>query len=287
MYSILFNFYLGTYSSFAAKLANVKAIFTNFGANYINSSVLKILYKIIDPVIDIHICNSLSGKNTLLDEMRFKKDKVFLIKNGIDTKRLDTNTLFKNPFSSFLGNKKIIGCVSNLLPDKDPFNFLKVAQIVAKKNKNVFFVLVGSGPYENKIKDYYLKNDMEKYFKLFTNRDDGPYISKYFDICLLTSRREAFPNVLLEYMYWGKPCVVTNVGDCANIVEHNKTGKVVNSGSPEEIANAIQFFLDNKQISIEMGKNGRKKLLKIIQLIYIRKLLNKYESILSSNDQEF
>ena len=100
---------------------------------------------------------------------------------------------------------------------------------------------------------------MGKYVFLLTNRTDGPIFPKFFDICVLTSKREGFPNVLLEYMYWGKPCVVTNVGDCGRIVEHDITGKVVQPNSPKQLAKAIKFLLDNKSLAINFGKNGKRK----------------------------
>jgi glycosyltransferase involved in cell wall biosynthesis len=52
----------------------------------------------------------------------------------------------------------------------------------------------------------------------------------------LTSRSEAFPNVVLEAMATGIPCVTTDAGDCATMLRD--LGKVVPVGDANALAHA-------------------------------------------------
>jgi glycosyltransferase involved in cell wall biosynthesis len=56
------------------------------------------------------------------------------------------------------------------------------------------------------------------------------------------SHTESFPNAVGEAMACGVPCVVTDVGDAAEIVA--ETGLVVPPGAPDELARAILAMRD-------------------------------------------
>jgi glycosyltransferase involved in cell wall biosynthesis len=60
--------------------------------------------------------------------------------------------------------------------------------------------------------------------------------------CLSSAWGEAFPVAIAEAMATGIPCVVTAVGDCAELV--GNTGRVVPAGDPRALASAIQALLE-------------------------------------------
>jgi glycosyltransferase involved in cell wall biosynthesis len=77
--------------------------------------------------------------------------------------------------------------------------------------------------------------------RLLGMRDDLPDLNNAFDIASLSSMAEAFPNVVLEAMACGVPCVVTDVGDAAHMV--GGTGTVVPRRDPQALAQAWSAML--------------------------------------------
>lgn len=69
------------------------------------------------------------------------------------------------------------------------------------------------------------------------SRDDIEKISRAFDLHVLASRTEAFPNVVAETMLSGTPNVVTDVGDAGLMV--GNSGWIVRPRNSEQLAEAI------------------------------------------------
>ncbi|MGX7872024.1 glycosyltransferase [Mesorhizobium sp. ORM6] len=67
--------------------------------------------------------------------------------------------------------------------------------------------------------------------------DDVAGLMNAFDIHVLASRSEAFPNVVAEAMACGTPCVATDVGDIGTLV--GNTGFVVPSQDPDALSRSI------------------------------------------------
>ncbi len=65
--------------------------------------------------------------------------------------------------------------------------------------------------------------------------------------------------VLLECMAAGKPIVATRVGDIPKVIENYITGILVEPCKEEEITNAIRYLLKNNNISLEIGKNAKRR----------------------------
>jgi glycosyltransferase involved in cell wall biosynthesis len=69
-------------------------------------------------------------------------------------------------------------------------------------------------------------------------QNDMPGFYKTCDVFVLSSHGEAFPNVVAEAMLAGLPCIVTDVGDAAEII--GDTGWVVPAKDPQALAAAMQ-----------------------------------------------
>ncbi len=77
------------------------------------------------------------------------------------------------------------------------------------------------------------------------------------DICVLTSDFEGTPNVLLEAMASGLPVVATRVGGVPEIVQHGKTGLLLDRDDEEGLVAALLELAKDPRRRMEMGRHAR------------------------------
>ena len=149
------------------------------------------------------------------------------------------------------------------------------------------FVIVGAGPSQSKVERLIAAHGMESHLTLVGERPDAVKLIPSFAVGVLTSRAEGLPNALLEYMFWARPSIVTEVGDCGRIVQQSKAGYVVPSGDADRLAERIVHLLRNPVEAATLGRSARTYLEQEFSLSrYCDSLLALYEAALEQHRQE-
>jgi glycosyltransferase involved in cell wall biosynthesis len=95
------------------------------------------------------------------------------------------------------------------------------------------------------------------------------------DIATTASRSEAFPVVIGEAMACGTPCVVTDVGDSAMIVD--QTGMVVAPRDPDALAEAWRRLIDaGPEVRRRLGMAARQR---VEQNFALPAIVDRYQAI--------
>lgn len=261
---IVYSFDLGSsvYSLFPSYLSKIKKYIAQFNGSFFNNKKLKLFLKLFYPLYFKIICNSFAGKD-FLRSIGIPEKKLEVIPQGFNIQAMEESKYFKVSLKEELHIKKevpLIGLVGKLNEDKDPIIFIKAAKIIHENFPDVIFCIIGDGNQKEFLESYIKENNMESYFLLIPKRADAPWLIKDFFVGVLSSRYEGLPNVLLEYMYWEKPVVVTNAGDCERVVIEGETGFVVPLGDYKLLAEKIIYFLKNKELAFEFGKRGKLRL---------------------------
>ena len=135
-----------------------------------------------------------------------------------------------------------------------------VLKKVMEKLPNVTFYWVGEekGAYVQKI-----LSELDKYenFCWLGQLEYPDKVREFFsaiDIYALITGMDTAPLTLKEAQLMEKPVIATDVGGVSEMMIDGKTGFLVNEGDSDKIVKKIKFFLENKEKSIEMGKEGRK-----------------------------
>jgi glycosyltransferase involved in cell wall biosynthesis len=139
---------------------------------------------------------------------------------------------------------RLIGLVARFDPQKDHEGFLLAARLLRTRCPDVNFVLAGGGVDQRNRQLARVVADagLSDVVHLLGPRTDIPRLMSALDIASLSSRwGEAFPNVVAEAMACGVPCVVTDIGDSAEIV--GDTGVVVPPCDPEALARGWEQLL--------------------------------------------
>ncbi len=122
-------------------------------------------------------------------------------------------------------------------------------------------LIVGGGTKEDKLKKLVGGLDLSNVTK-FTGAVEYSEINSYhnmMDIEVYLSLNESFGVSVLEASACGKPVVVSNVGGLPEVVENNITGFVVEKENIEQAVSAIEKLILDKNLRINLGKNGRNK----------------------------
>ncbi len=134
-----------------------------------------------------------------------------------------------------LPTSRIVGHVGRYDPLKNYPGLLEAFSLIQQRFKDVQFVLVGRN-----VNDQNLElNRLIKFFRLtnihlLDQQSSALSLIAGFDVLVLSSHSEAFPNVLGEALSVGVPCVSTNVGDAHYII--GNAGFTVPVGEMSEIA---------------------------------------------------
>jgi glycosyltransferase involved in cell wall biosynthesis len=90
-------------------------------------------------------------------------------------------------------------------------------------------------------------------------RRDVGQLLRNCDSLVMSSSWESSPNAILEAMAAGRPVVSTTVGGVPELVRDGETGFLVNSGNPNELAQAMARMMDlPHEKRLEFGSAGRR-----------------------------
>jgi len=213
-------------------------------------------------------------------KLRYSTNKMVVIVNGYDFSvfELHPNSRIKSRVELGFGDADVvIGVVGRFDPLKDFHNFVTAASRLAAERSDVKFLMVGRGnDWENAALAGWIEEaGLTAKFKLVGQQSDVPYYLSALDIFCLSSVNEAFPNVVVEAMAMGLPCVVTRAGDAADILGDEDF--VVAVKNPVALAGALLRMCNLS--SIERGKIGLTNVGRVRAEYGMEKIAGKYNEI--------
>lgn len=195
---------------------------------------------------DLMISNSRSGAEHHVSS-GYAAERLVVIPNGVDMKRFRPDRAAGQRLRAGWGvapHEILIGLVGRLDPMKDHENFLRASAEVAAARPAARFICVGDGPaeYRARLRDFAAALSLDDRLIWAGARDDIGDVYNAFDLNVCSSLSEGLPNTVTEAMASGIGCVVTDVGDCAEVVEG--LGWVCPPGDSSALAAAMIAALD-------------------------------------------
>jgi len=164
--------------------------------------------------------------------------------------------------------------------------------IHAMEEVNANLLIVGTGQLEWELK-MQARNSPAKNKVWFMGEVPDADIAAFFHACdvfVLPSivRSEAFGIVQLEAMACGKAVVSTDLTTGVPWVNQDgKTGIVVPPRDPRSLSKAINRLLNNTELRMEYGMNGRKRVeRKFTKELVAERVMDVYDEILGKKDDE-
>jgi glycosyltransferase involved in cell wall biosynthesis len=199
-------------------------------ATYISPDRIKVIYQ----GVDLSVFNP--DKYTLEDRKKTRSEL------GI----VDTST--------------VIASIGRLVESKRHSILLHSAKQVIERHPEVSVMIVGAGGEENNLRKLAKElNIAEK--TIFTGfRDDVVNIMNSIELLVHPSVVEGLGLVIMEAMAMLKPVIATAVGGIPEVVVDGETGILIPADDCESLTEAILRMLSNRQIMLQMGKAGRKRI---------------------------
>jgi len=177
----------------------------------------------------------------------YPESKMRVIENGVDTQRFRPDPRQGESLRRRWGiasDEILIGLIGRLDPMKGHRTFFEAASRIAAMGEKVRFVCVGSGKPEFAAELRRGADRLGLADRMIWQEalpDPVPLYSALDCLCSASTFGEGFPNVVAEAMACEVPCVVTDVGDSARIVQCPRY--VARAGDASSLFQAIVALL--------------------------------------------
>lgn len=145
--------------------------------------------------------------------------------------------------------------VGSLVPNK---NHLELIRALAAGPRTVELTLVGSGPLREQLETEAAKGPLDVHILGHVSHEDLPGILRTHDVYVQYSGSEAVSRAVLEAMAMGLPVVVSNVGFLGGIVDHMRSGLVLDRDESNLHA-ALEKLMD-PQLRRDLGTEARRRI---------------------------
>jgi L-malate glycosyltransferase len=193
------------------------------------------------------------------------------IPNGID--------LSPYPSRQYSARPRRIAMLACLRPEKRVDLLISAAPRILERRPDTEFVIIGDGSCRDELIALAGATGVIDRFAFLGHRDDAPEVLAKADVAVLASESEAFPNAVMEAMAAGLPVVATNVGGIPELVADGITGRLVSSGDPIALADAVLEIIESPDRAASFGRAGR---LVIEREYSFERMVEQFESLYTS-----
>jgi glycosyltransferase involved in cell wall biosynthesis len=178
----------------------------------------------------------------------------------------------------------LVSTIMQVIPQKGAEEFVKAAVSLCEKVENVSFVVVGvwtNGAFIEKLRG--IADSFRDRIHFLGYRRNIWDILNDTDVFVLPTwpYMEGLPRVVIEAMACGVPVVGTDVEGTNEAVVQDETGLLVPPKDAASLATAIMKLIDEPQLRIRFGENGRQRVEQVFDIAkHVRKVEKLYKELL-------
>lgn len=210
-------------------------------SNNLKSKIVNKLGAYVYKYSDYVIAQSEQMRQEIIDIYKVQKSKVITIHNLINQEQI--SFLSKVEHQEFDNKNYNIICAGTLYSAKGFDLLIKALPYVIKQIPNVQLHILGDEGIEKGYKNYLqslvIELELEKRITFYGFKPNPYPFIKNADLFALSSRKEGFPNVVLEALFLGTPVLATNCVNFDGIITNYDNGLVVSKNNIEALQNGI------------------------------------------------
>jgi len=193
-----------------------------------------------------------------LEFYEFKKDKIKMIYNGVDTDFFKKSTkTYREKYAQGFNN--LIVFAGRIVIQKGIQYLIEAMPKILEAHPKTKLLIVGTGSFEiylrMLVRKLHLKKNVE--FAGFIPEKDLPDMYSSADVFVAPSLIEPFGMVILESMSCGTPVVTCNIGGIPEVI--GDCGLLVKSKDSTSLANSINLLLSDSDLRKKFSKKGRER----------------------------
>ncbi len=150
----------------------------------------------------------------------------------------------------------VIGSIGRLAEEKGFDLLIAAFTRVVKNGMDARLVIAGEGPDQEILKRVIAESGVADRIELIGFCQDTVGFLESLDIFVLSSHREGLPNVVLEAMAVGTAVIATKVGGVGRLVDDGVNGRLIESGSMEQIAAALEELSRSIEMRVRFAENA-------------------------------
>ena len=225
------------------------------------TKIEKVLLENVDYVV-------FNSSYTLSHVMRYVKPGAFrIVPPGVDTDKFQRRAVPQTDvnLTPIIVDKQILFTLGRLVEWKGHRHLIEAVRLVNDK-MNVHLLIGGEGTLREELESLVREKKLEGSVT-FLDHIPGSLMNTYYslaDIYIQPSiidkdgTTEGLGVTILEAMACETPCIGSNVGGIPDIINDGENGFLVHPADPEQLAEKIFILLKNKDLSVRMGKEGRR-----------------------------
>lgn len=217
----------------------------------IKRAIQKVIYKNVDAFVYISNYVKIEKEKVFPELKRFKTSVIY---NGTTKLEVDKSIdkTKKHHFSLL--------SVSSLIAIKNIDVLIDMMQLLnTVKEQDIHLYIAGDGAQKAELQEKVKAKKLENVIHFLGQQKAIGNLLETIDVLVHPCNIEGFGLSVVEAMIAGKPVIVSNAGALPEIVEHKKTGFLVNPFKPEAWKNAVLELKENKELANEIAENAKHK----------------------------
>ena len=154
-------------------------------------------------------------------------------------------------------NEHVVSFIARFEQMKDPLTFINSIPYAAKEEKNIKFIVLGSGHLKDAVKKRIKEQDISASVIMPEPTSNVDRFLAISDVFVASSPVEnCFSTTILEAMLSNVPCIITKAGMTEKYFTHKKYAYLVEKQNPKMLGDSIAYLLKNEGLRKKLSQNG-------------------------------